>query len=75
MTRLPGINAELAAAVRRVNAAYVRLPESVRPDIGGWNALDAELDAACAGDDRERAVEAIREWANYYLAMFEEVAR
>lgn len=75
MIRLPGINAELAAAVRRVNAAYARLPESDRPDIGGWNALDTELDAACASDDRERAVSAIREWANYYLAMFEESAR
>lgn len=74
MARLPGISAELAAAVRKVNATYSQIPEADRPDIGGWNALDAELDAACAGDDRQRAVAAIKNWADHYLALFEAVA-
>jgi hypothetical protein len=75
MTRLPGINAELAAAVRRVNAAYAKLPGSARPDIGDWNDLDAELDAACASDDRDRAITAIRDWASHYLALIERAGR
>lgn len=65
---LPGIRAELAAAVRAVNAAYNRLPESRRPDVTGWNALDRAVDEACAAGDRDRALQAIDEWRDSYLA-------
>lgn len=61
--RLSGVNAELAAAVRRVNALYQRHPEP-RPNVNGltWPALERKIDRACAGGDRDAALEAIRAW-------------
>ena len=74
MTRLPGISAELAAAIRAVNVAYERCPEP-RPDPAGYEDLDRELDTACAGDDRARASAAIRVWRRHWLSVLEEAAR
>jgi hypothetical protein len=71
---MPGINVALANAVRQVNAAYNRLPESRRPDVH-WEGVDTEVDAAIASGDRGRALAAIRAWKQHHLAMFEEAGR
>lgn len=65
--RLPGVDAELAAAVRRVNADYWRIPEAHRPDVTGerWDALEATLDARCAAGDRQGALDAIAAWEGH----------
>ena len=58
------IRAELAAAVRRINAAYYRCPEP-RPEVIGqtWSRLETEIDAAVRSDDRDsRALRAIAAW-------------
>jgi hypothetical protein len=57
------IRAELAAAVRRVNAAYYRCPEP-RPEVIGqtWSRLEFEIDAAIGSDDPGRALRAIAAW-------------
>lgn len=61
---LPGLNAELALAVRRVGAAAETLPEHLRPDFDGsqWDALEREIDRAAGADDRESAIQAISRW-------------
>mgnify|MGYP000380223969 CR=1 FL=1 len=61
---LPGLNADLALAVRRVNSAASSLPEQLRPDFDGasWDALERELDRACGTGDREGALQAIARW-------------
>ena len=58
---LTGINFELAAAVRPVNAALDRIPEDRRPGLSGesWHSLERELDRACGVGDREAAMRAI----------------
>ncbi len=63
----PGIRAELAAAVRKVNAIYGHIPESAWPDVDGdaWEQLEQEIDAASAADDRDRALAAIRRWEDH----------
>jgi hypothetical protein len=62
--RLPGINVELAAAVRRVGAAYNRLAEAERPDINAqeWRDLEAAIDRHCARGDRDSALAAVEHW-------------
>lgn len=70
---LPGINAEIAAAVARVTAAYDRVPVDRRPDVSGerWHRLEAEVDRACGAGDLDQARTAIRVWelhANRVLA-------
>lgn len=72
---LPGVNAALANAIRQVNAAFYRLPESRRPDSVESRGLDAELDAACVSGNRERAMAAIRAWRDHWLYEFERPAR
>lgn len=64
---LPGINAELALAVRRVNVLYSAIPESLRPDLDGsrWRRLEAEVDCACGAGDRDGALLAIRRWEEH----------
>lgn len=61
--RLAGVDAELAAAVDRVAAAYHRLPEP-RPDIAGerFHRLEAEVDRLCGAGDREAALRSITTW-------------
>jgi len=68
---LPGVNAELAAAVRRVNATYSQIPESCRPDIAGerWANLERELDRACGAHDHDAAGLAIETWEAETLAV------
>lgn len=67
---LPGIDAELSAAVKRVAYVYSRCPNP-RPDVCGdpFLALDAEVDRACAGTDRRAAVEAIEVWERETVAL------
>lgn len=69
MTRLPGINAYLASAVRRVAAAYERRPAAHRPEINSqeWSALEAEINAACARGDRDSAGAAIDRWERHAM--------
>jgi hypothetical protein len=75
MKALVSIRAELAAAVRAVNAAFYLLPEEIRPDPASFDPLQTEVDAACLSDDRDRAMAAIRAWRDHWLATFEEAAR
>jgi hypothetical protein len=69
VTRLPGINGELAAAVRRVNAVYSRIPEDDRPDVTGqaWSQLEANLDRSCAAGDYYEARGAIEAWERHAM--------
>jgi DNA-binding FadR family transcriptional regulator len=64
---LPGINTELAAAVRRVNALYTRIPEQRRPDVNAerWQELEHEIDRACKAGDPDRALRAIAAWEDH----------
>jgi hypothetical protein len=66
---LTGIRLELAAAVRRVNAAYARVPEDSWPlvDDERWRTLEAEIDAAIGSEDRARALAAIEAWESHAL--------
>lgn len=67
--------AELAAAVRRVNVAFNTLPESVRDSLDLSSPdLEREIDAAILGDDRPRALVAIRAWREHHLQRFREAA-
>lgn len=59
---------ELAAAVRRVNAAYLRSGE---PDLdlgADVRAVEAEIDRAMATEDREAALAAIGRWEQQVTA-------
>jgi hypothetical protein len=62
--RLPGVNGELAAAVRRVNALRCSVPERHRREISThrWLTLQAELDWTCTAGDVESALTAIKAW-------------
>lgn len=72
----PTIRAELAAAYRAISAAYDRLPVDVQNSIEiGYDALEAEVDAATLAEDRERAMRAISAWKRHWLATFEEAGR
>lgn len=64
---LPGIQCELAVAVRRVNAVYYALPEHLRPDVSGesWIALEEEINRACGARDRDAALQAIARWEKH----------
>lgn len=70
MSRLPGISTELAAAIRKVNAAYLAIPERHRPAAAPWAALELEVDAARAAGDRDRALAAIYAWREHHVARF-----
>jgi len=72
----PTIRAELAAAVRAVNVAFYRLPESARTQIDPRiDPAEDEVNAAILADDRERAMAAIRAWRGYWLDRIEQVAK
>jgi hypothetical protein len=72
----PTISAELAAAIRRVNVAFNRLPADRRNRITiAYDPLEAEVDSAILTDDRERALAAIRAWRQHWTALIEEAGR
>jgi hypothetical protein len=74
--RLTGTTADLAAAVRAVNAGFDRLSAEVQAGIAiAYDGLDRELDAAYVAGDRARAKAAIRAWRQHWLAEFEKAAR
>lgn len=68
------LRAELATAVRAVNAAYGALPEDRRPAIN-WNAVVDLLEDALNRSTREHVLEGIREWQKHWLSLFEEARR
>ena len=70
MTALPGIRAELAAAVRRVNCLYAQLPEDQWPpvDTAAWTALEDRIDAAMTAGSRAKALDAIADWERHATA-------
>ncbi len=68
MTTLPGVNTALAGAVRRVNAAFFALPPDQCPDPAEFDPLEAEVDEACRAGDADRALAAIAEWEDHWLA-------
>jgi hypothetical protein len=71
----PSIRAELAAAVRAVNAAFHRLPADVQDHLDvRTDPVEAEVDKAILAGDRECALAAIRAWREHWLAEFEEAA-
>ena len=67
---MPGIDAELSAAVRRVADVYVRCPEP-RPDVCGqrFHDLERQVDRACAGTDSAAALRAIEVWERETLTV------
>lgn len=72
----PTIRAELATAVRAVNAAFDRLP------VKAQNTLDitvdpcgAEVDKAILAGDRPRAMAAIRAWRQHWIDRIERAGR
>jgi hypothetical protein len=71
VSALPGIRAELAASVRRVNSLYSRIPENRRPDVDGsrWRELEAELHECFAAGDRDGALRAIERWERHARAV------
>jgi hypothetical protein len=72
----PTIRAELAAAVRAVNAAFHRLPQESQASLDlSYNDLDLELDRALVTDDRPRALGAIKTWRDHHLALIERAGK
>lgn len=72
----PTIRAELAAAIRRVNAAFNRLSDEAQRQIDPTvDACEAEVDAAILAGDRERALAAIRAWRGNWLDRIERAGR
>lgn len=69
MARIPGINAELTAAIRRVADAYGRLPEPQRPNVNAerWHALEREIDQACMRGNQDSALAAVERWERHAL--------
>jgi hypothetical protein len=69
---LPGVNAALANAIRRVNASFGRLSaeEQNRVHI----ACDQPLNDALLSGDRTKAIAAIEVWRDRQLADIGEVA-
>jgi hypothetical protein len=70
------VRSELAAAIRAVNAAFNRLPREVQDELDlAYDDLDRELDRAAAGDDRARALAAIKSWRDHHLALIRRAVR
>lgn len=68
---IPGVRAELAAAVRAVNAGFYRLPPAAQRGVDlAFDPLEAKVDAACLSGDRDRAVAAIEAWRDHWLEVF-----
>lgn len=68
----PTVRAELAAAVRRVNAAFNRLPKAKQASLNiSVDPCEAEVNKAILAGDRERALAAIRAWRGHWLDRIE----
>lgn len=68
----PSVRSELAAAVRKVNAAFARLPAEAQGQVDvAVDPVEAEVDAAILAGDRDRAIAAIRAWCGYWLDRIE----
>ncbi|MGH2973879.1 MAG: hypothetical protein ACRDLL_03295 [Solirubrobacterales bacterium] len=67
------VQAEMRDAIRQVTAAYNALPPATQVRVGPAvrDGLDAEVRAANAAGDSERALAAIRAWRGHWLATFE----
>jgi hypothetical protein len=67
----------LNAAMRRISAAYERLPEARRPDVNGpgWGERENAIDAAYVARNRAEFDQAVEEWERFALAQFERAAR
>lgn len=70
------IRTELAAAVRKVAAAYRQTPEAIRPEVdtARWRELEAEIDSLIAKGDRESALLAIEQWQAFALGELQRAA-
>ena len=68
--------AELAAAIRAINVALRRMPESARSQIDPrTEPVEAEVNAAALAGDRDRALAAIRAWRGSWLDRIEQVSK
>jgi hypothetical protein len=66
-----GVSEELAAAIRKVNAAFDRLPSSVQGEVEiAFPELEAEVNLAIIAGEREKALAAIAKWRDHLLALF-----
>lgn len=61
------VNAELAAAIRRVNALWMQVPPRFQPpvDSAAWRRLERQIDRCLAAGDRDGALEAIERWEEH----------
>lgn len=72
----PSVRAELAAAVRKVNAEYSRLPRSAQDRIEvRADPVEAAVNSSILAGDRERALAAVAAWRSYWLRRFEEATK
>jgi hypothetical protein len=70
------IRAELAAAVRKVNAEFHRLPAEAQDRLDvRTDPVEAEVNAAMLAGDRDRAMAAIRCWREHWLDRIERATR
>ena len=70
----PSLRAELAAAVRWVNARRAELPAAIRAGIEvPIEGIAAAVESADAAGDRARGLDAIDEWRRYWRGRFEAV--
>ena len=70
------VRSELAAAVRAVNAEFLRLPDNARNQLDlSTIDLDLELDRALLADDRGRALKAIQSWREHHITLIRRAAR
>jgi hypothetical protein len=68
----PSLRAELATAIRWVNARRAELPAAVRAGIAvPIEGIAAAVESADAAGDRARGLDAIAEWRRYWRDRFE----
>lgn len=74
---MTSVNAELAAAIRRVNAAYNRVPGDLRDEIeiGGeaWRQLEDRFEQAVEARHDAEALAAVDAWEGFALRQIEAV--
>lgn len=68
MTLDAEVQAELRAAMRRVNVAYMAAREP-RPAVG-WCRVDDLLEASLKQPDRDKAIRLIAAWEEHHLQEF-----